>query len=329
MRETQAALACLVAVLVVASTTGTVGAQADAQPESPEEFVTALNDLRGSEALAEYPELDLARSQAVVEIQTGDEFTDGDRQRMRSLLNALQTFQSAYATASSAPVESVDTVDGAYESLRALEEAGGDSYATLGFVAVERFYGVQGERIYQRAQDASSTPAELRLLDAAVHAYERSGDATRYSELRLERDELRAEYEADVERHDELAADAAAFSESCEAACESPMALVTSSPLSTFSTYAGALGAHDAAVQSASIAEEHGLGDESEAASYREQLFDALVNAGIASVSLVLAYTLGMLGVAAVVVWRLSKWAADARAAANDRIVTPQEVENA
>jgi len=322
-------LTCLVAVLVVASTTGTVGAQADEQPESPEEFVTALNDLRGSEALTEYPELDLARSQAVVEIQTGEEFTDGDRQRMRSLLNALETFQSAYDAASANPVESVDAVDGAYESLQALEAAGGDSYSTLGFVAVERFYGVQGERIYERAQDASSTPAELRLLDAAVHAYERSGDAQRYSELRLERDELRAEYESDRERHDSLVADAAAFSEGCEAACESPVAVVTSSPLSTFSTYASALDAHDAAVESASIAEEHGLGEESEAASYRAELFDALVNAGVASVALVLAYALGMLAVGAVVLWRLSKWASDARDAASDRIVTPQEVENA
>lgn len=329
MRGNQAALTCLVAVLVVASTTGTVGAQEEAQPETPEEFVTALNDLRGSEALTEYPELDLARSQAVVEIQTGEAFTDADRQRMRNLLNALEAFQVAYANASSNPVESVDTVDAAYESLTALEENGGDSYATLGFVAVERFYGVQGERIYQAAQDASSTPEELRLLDAAVHAYERSGDAQRYSEIRLERDETRAEYENDLQRHDTLAADAAGFLETCEAACESPVALVTTSPMSTFSTYTSALGAHDAAAQSASIASEHGLGDESDAASYRDTAFDALVNAGIASASLVLAYALTMVGIAAAVVWRLSTWAEDARAAANDRIVTPQEVENA
>lgn len=327
MQGNQAVLACLVATVLVVSSTGVVGAQEDAQPETPEEFVTALNDLRGSEALAEYPELDLARSQAVVELQTSESFTDADRRRMRSLLNALQAFQRAYAAAD--PVESVAIVDDAYASLEALEDAGGDSYAALGFVAVERFYGVQGERVYESAQDASSTEAELRLLDAAVHAYERSGDAQRYSEIQVERDEKRTEYESDLERHDELSAEAAAFLESCGAACESPAALVTSSPLSSFSAYASALAAQEAAAEGAAIAAEHGLGADSDAASQRDATFDALVNAGIASVGLVLVYALAMIGVGAAAVWRLSKWAADANAAASDRIVAAQEVEHA
>lgn len=334
MRGTQTALVCLVAVLVVALAAGTVGAQEetaekDAQPETAEEFVTALNDLRGAEAFEEYPELELARSQAVVEIQTGDGFTDDDQRRMRNLLNALETFQTAHANASSNPVESVETANETYASLTELEENGGTSYATLGFVAIERFYGAQGERIYEEAQVVSSTSAELRLLDAAVLAYERSGDTQRYSEIHLEREETRTEYETDVERHDERSADAAAYLETCEEACESPVALVTDDPLSAFSAYAGALQAHDAASESASIANEHGLGEESDAAEYRNELSDALVNAAIASVALVAAYVLGMVGLATAVVWRLSAWADDTRAAANDRIVTPQEVEHA
>jgi hypothetical protein len=329
MRGTKPLLACLLAGLVVASATGPVSAQEATEPETPEEFVTALNDLRGSEALAAYPELDLARSQAVVEIQTSDSFTDDDRRRMGHLLNALEAFQRAYANASSNPVQSVETADGAYNSLTKLEAAGGDSYSALGFVAVERFYGTQGERLYQSAQNASSTSEELRLLDAAVHAYERSGNAQRYSEIRLERDELRAEYEQDVERHDELTAQAAGFLETCEAACESPRSLVSGSPLSTFSTYADALSAHDAATSAAAISNEHGLGAQSDAPGQRETAFTALRNAAIASVGLVVGYALAMVGLGYAIVWRLSDWAEDAQAAAADRIVTPQEVENA
>lgn len=331
MQRDRLLAAFLAGLLLVSAVAGHVSAQEtqeEQDPETPEEYVVALNDLRDSEVLAEYPELDLARSQAVVEIQTKESFDERERQRMEHLLNAIVAFDRAHAEAQEDPVESLDHADEAYESLERLEEAGGESYAALGFVALKRFYSVQGERIYEEAQTAESTPEELKLLDAAVHAYERSGDTDQFAEIQIERDELRTQYESDMERHDSLTADAAAFADDCGVSCEGTSALLVASPLSSFAEYTHALRSYEAATRAAAIADRHGVTDESPANTYQSTAFDGLVNAGAASAAIVLAYVLAMLAVAAVVVWRLSAWANDAQRAARDRIVTPLEVDD-
>ncbi|WP_430505587.1 hypothetical protein [Haloparvum sp. PAK95] len=319
--------ACLVGVLLMAAVAG--GAAAQSSPESPEEFIRALNDLRDSEALSEYAELDLARSRAVVETQTSDAFTQQDRTQMTNLLNALLAFERAYTTAQQDPVESLDHADEAYVALQQLEAAGGERYAAFGFVALDRFYAVQGERIYESAQTANSTPAELELLSAAVHAYNRSGDTDRYSEVKLERDQLRSQYESDMRRHDELVGDAAAFVDRCRVACEGVNTALLA-PVRSVTEYTLALRARESASEAASIAEKHGVATaDGRATEISDTAGNALIAAGIATVALVVAYAAAMVGVAGVLIWRLSIWAADAQAAARDRIVTPQEVENA
>lgn len=316
------AITCLVGLLVLATATGSVGAQEP--PETPEELATELNDLRDSEALAEYPELDLARSQAVVDLQTGDGVTDSEHERMEHLLIALYAFDRAHEEAEETPIESLEHADEAYAALESMEAAGGEQHASLGMVALERFYANQGERIYEATQDEESTADELELLDAAVHAYERSGDTDRYSEIQLERDERRTQYESDMERHDELVSEAAAYTGDCEAACDGVGTLLTTAPHSSFSEYAQALQSYEASAEAESIATEHGV-DESGAAEHRSTALDALVATGAMSAAFVFGYGFTMLGVTVVVMWRLSKWARDARYAARDRIVTPLE----
>lgn len=327
MVRTQLLIICLAAFILTAAGTG--GASAQASPETPEEFITGLNELRGSEALSQYPEFDLARGQAIVEVQTENNFTQQDRKQMTSLLNALIAFERAYATAEEDPVESLDHADEAYASLEELDQAGGERYAALGSVALERFYAVQGERVYEAAQEADSTPKELELLSAAVHAYERSGDTERYSEIQVERDQLRSQYGSDMQRHDELIGTAETFAADCQVTCEGVTAAVTH-PLRSITEYTLALRSYEAAVEAEAIAEEHGVtGTDNRAAELRETAGNALVTAGITSVITVFAYAISMIVLAGLIVQRLTIWAGDAQAAARDQILTPLEVDDA
>ncbi|WP_459877502.1 hypothetical protein [Halorubrum gandharaense] len=311
--------------LLALGASGAVGAQ-----ESPEDFVIELNDLRDSEALSEYPELDIARSQIVVEIQQGETFTDADRQRADLLLTALLAFERAYEISQSDPVASLDDADEAFAAIEQLDEAGEGTYAAFGYVALERFYELQGERIYDRSQEIDETPERIDMLSSSVHAYEQSGGSERYAEIQVERDNLRTEYDDDMERHDSLLDETDAYLDGCDTACEDVGAMMTEDPFSSFGAYEGAFDAHESAAEAERVAAEHGVADtSSDAATQREASFDALVTTAISSVVLGVVYTVILGAVGAVAFWRISKWGRDIKTAASDRIVTPLEVDDA
>ncbi|SDY79262.1 hypothetical protein [Halopenitus persicus] len=314
----------LLALTALAAT----GASAD--HGSADEYLNQLNDLRDTEALTEYTELDLARSQAVVELQTTEEFDGEMDARMHHLLNAILAFQEAYATAQDDPVASVDHADEAQRHLDQLSEAGGETYAGLGTVALERFYATQAEVLYEQAQQAESTPRRLELLNASVRAFDGAGESERFADAQLERDQLLAEYESDMQRHDALVSDANAYLEGCGAACEGPTDYVLSGPFGAVSEYTAAMSAHGDASEAAAIAEEHGLSeDASGAAQLESRAFTAMVSAGAASAILAFLYAGLFVAVAAGVVWRISVWGSDVHTSALDEIVTPLEVDDA
>ncbi|WP_280536570.1 hypothetical protein [Halopenitus sp. POP-27] len=314
--------------LLALSSLAVTGASAD--HGSAGEYLTQLNDLRNAEALTEYTELDLARSQAVVELQTAAEFDSSMDTRMHHLLNAILAFQEAYADAEENPIESVDHATEAQSHLNQLSDAGGEEYAGLGTVALERFYATQGETLYEQAQAAESTPRRLELLNASVRAFDGAGESERFADAQLERDQLLAEYESDMNRHDELVGDANTYLDGCGAACEGTTDYVLSGPFGAISEYTAAMSAHGDASEAAAIAEEHGLdGDTSEAAALESRAFTAMVSAGVASAILAFFYAGVFIAVAAGVIWRISVWARDLHTSALDELVTPLEVDDA
>lgn len=319
--------AVVVAAVLVSAVAGSAGAQSDT-PESADELLNELNDLRESEALSAFTEFDLARSQAVVELQTGDDITDDERERMQQLLLALQSFETAFELSAEDPVESLEHADQTATHLEALSESGGDSYAALGTVALERFYAAQADELYDRAQRADATDERLELLAAAADAYEGAGQADRYSEVQIEHDELESRYVSDMDRHDELIEEGAAYAADCGAACEGVGVYLSTFPVAEFGEYPAAMNAHESATEAERLAAEHGVEDRSEAAPLAEATLTGMTATAVASVVTVVAYALLAIAAGWVVLWRLSRWARDVRAAARAEIVAPLEVDN-
>lgn len=303
---------------------------ATAQPTSADEYLNELNNKRDSEALNQYTELDLARSQAVVELQTQEEFDERTRRQMHHLLNAIIAFEQAYEVAQEDPKASLEHADEASMHLEELAAAGGTQYSGFGTVALERFYANQGEKLYEEAQQEEATPDRIVLLRAATHAFDRAGEADRYTDTQIEHDELSTQYERDRERHDELVTNANSYLNNCEAACQGVTEYLQSSPFGVVDEYTSALDAYESATEASEIAAEHGLNENSNsaAADLKSETFSAIVTTAIASAILAFLYAGLFIILAAVLIWRLSVWAEDIRKVDLEQIVSPLEVDN-
>jgi hypothetical protein len=303
-------------------------ARTDADPTTADEFLATFRALDGSEALERYTELEAIRSQASVAVQSG-EFGEAERRRMDGVLDVLRSFERAYAAAENGtPGEALRRANETERALRTLESAGGDRYAALASVALDRFHGNLGTSLEDAAESSNaSTPERIALYDRAATAYRRGGNTQAFSRMTVQRDRLREEFAADRDRLNESAAVALGFVEGCDATCENPIAAVRSRPLESFSRYTEARRAAGAASTARAVASEHELSDRrDELATAVRSTSRSVGTFAIASTVVVGGYVLAAALVATVVALRLRLWAAAVAAAETKNVVAPVEV---
>lgn len=315
-----------VCLLLVVGTVPVGATQTDA--ETADEFLTELRQYEDSPALSTYSELEVMRGQAVTNVQTG-EFTEADREQMAAVVTVLEEFTAAYGAArNDSTDESLERADATSQAIERLEEAGGDSYATLARLGLERFYQQRGEVLYERSREATNTSAELDDLESAAAAFEAAGASQRYSAVSAEASRVRAIYESDRERMDSALSAAGAFVDDCGDACGSPVAAITTLGPGVFGTYIDARSATADADVAAQLAEKHGLEAESERANtLATATSDALFSLSLAATILSLAYALLVGLVAAAFGWRIATWADDVDGSKVGRIVPRDPVE--
>lgn len=310
-----------------APTAGVTTATA-AEPDNADEVLAALQEYEGVPALSAYSELEVMRGQAVTAVQSG-EFTDDDLERMRALLTVLDRFQAAYSAAENGSTDrSFTMANRTSEATERLEAAGGESYATLARLSLERFYRQQGERLYERSRATTNTSVQLRYLDLSATAFQAAGASGRYSTASARESRIRATYEAERARMQESLAGATAFVDSCGDACASPVAAATTLGPGVFGTYVDARTAARDATLAARLAEKHGLTTTSQrASSLSASTADALLALSIAAAAIALLYALVVALPAAALAWRLATWAEDIDGSNVGRIVPQASVE--
>lgn len=282
------------------------------QPETQSEYLDSFRSLNGTDAFAQYQELEVIRSQAVLEVQVG-EFTDSKRNRMQHVLDALVTFRSAVrARENGSNVESLELgneTDEITDSL--LEMEGGQQYAVLADLALDRFFERNGQAFLERAEGIERTPDRLAVLQQSATAFRQAGAADRFSQIALRIETTKQQYRSDVDEMNESAATTGEFLSACDG-CDSPDSILLTHQTGMFELYAQSLSADTAAQRGSELAERHALSDRSEQfnsqaatiSEYRQTL--ALTSAGaIVGFSVVVAL------VGALVTWRLMRWRRD------------------
>ncbi|SHG93123.1 hypothetical protein [Halobaculum gomorrense] len=315
-----------VCLLLVVGSVPVGATQTDA--ETADEFLTALRQYEDSEALSTYSEFEVMRGQAVTAVQTG-EFTDADRERMTAVVAVLENFTAAYRTAqNNSTGQGLRLADATAQAIDRLEAAGGDNYATLARLGLERFYRQRGETLYERARGATNTSAQLDYLESAAAAFKAAGASGRYSAVSAEASRVRAIFESDRERMNSALSAAGSFVDACGEACASPVAAITTLGPGVFGTYVDARSAAAQAAVAARLAEKHGLERASERANtLASSTSDALFALSLAATVLALAYAVLVGLVAAAFGWRVATWAEDVDGSKVGQIVPRAPVE--
>jgi hypothetical protein len=287
-------------------------------PDSASAYLTAFRDLNGTAAYTSYSEFEIIRSQAVFAVQIGN-FTETKAERMALVLDLLQTFDSAYSHQQAG--EYGDAIDAANETnavssqLRTVE--GGEQYAVLSAVALERFYDRTGRSLQSTAESESVTPDRITTLRRAALAYQRAGATDRYSQVLLRVDSTEQTYQTDVSEMNTSAASASAFVDSCTD-CDSVTGALTTYGFSVFPKYREAQSAAAKAETAISLAEKHGLSSRASAlTTVQSNLGSVQTTLALASAALIVGYTTVLGLVCSLIAWRLTVWKRDLEAAAH------------
>ncbi|MFB6126925.1 MAG: hypothetical protein ABEJ79_06500 [Halolamina sp.] len=311
-----------------AATATTATATTAVPPPTADELLTRLQSFEEEPALSEYSELEVMRSQAVSTVQVGNASL-AERRRIAGIVTVLSEFVEAYELAAAGDrIESLEAANETQTAIDSVREAGGDQYARLAQVALERFYRDQGDELYQRGQESTNTTAKLELYGAAREAYEAGGADRRLAEITVVSQELRAEFAVDSRRLSGALANASAFVADCGDGCDGPLAALAALGPNVFAAYTDARRAHAAARQAQRLSDKHGLTARSErAATLVDESGTALGSFAVASVLLALGYGGAVALVGAVVSHRLATWALEVEGARVGRIVPQATVE--
>jgi hypothetical protein len=301
----------------------------ETQPETASEFLRAFQSIQGEQTLETYSELSVVRSQATVEVQTG-EFSEAERRRMQAVLEALRSFVDAQQHVDDGSLtDALDTANATQASIDRLQGLeGGGRYSALLGVALDRFYEQIGSQFRDTAESASSTPAQVEALTIAATAYRRAGESRLFSRLSVRRDRIRAEYRTDLSRLTVAADDAESFTATCDESCLAPQAAVQSLGLSTFDRYVAAKRAQASARTALALSREHGLSTRSDRLSgVVDTTATATQALAIASGVLLVGYAL----IVALIGWLFARqvraWAGVAAVTGLRRSVAPSEVQ--
>lgn len=318
----------LAAAVALVATLGTVAAQsAEEEPETPEEFLTTFQELSGTEAFDEYSEFEAIRSQAIQDVQVG-EFTPAKEQRLRTVLDALELFAEAYDAEQAGSYE--QAVDLANETRGAnaelLDVAGGEQYALLSEIALDRFYEQAAQTLLEQAEGIERTPDRLDELRLAATAYNEAGATDRFADVQLRADQTAQRYQDDREQLNDSAAQLETFVDRCDT-CGSVEESLTANPLGVFGLYGDSLSALSAGDEALDLADQHGLSAvESDVAETRERAESVQQTLLFASVTAIVGYSVVLGSVVAIVTWRLMLWKRDLVASQQGDVVLMGEM---
>lgn len=281
-------------------------------PETPEEYLQTFREMEGSSAYGNYSEFELVRSQAVQDVQVG-EFTDAKEERMEHVYLLLVSFERAYASQTNGShdeaLEHAHRTRELTEQLRSIE--GGEPYALSAELALDRFYEQTGQELLNDAEQATTTPDRITLLNQSSVAYDRAGAADRFAEIEARLSRLEQNFASDRERMEEQDDRMSTFLDSCTE-CGSVVGVLSSHNVGVFSKYPRSLSAERASGEAISIAAQHGLDEEQSSLEERQATVQSYrQNLALVAGSFVLTFSLVVGLLAAVVTWRLMLWRRD------------------
>ncbi|MBX0325233.1 hypothetical protein EGH21_19590 [Halomicroarcula sp. F13] len=300
------------------SQTTTFAQTNESQPDSASAYLATFRGLNGTAAYTTYSEFEVIRSQAVLAVQIGN-FTETEAERMRLVLNLLQTFQTAYGRQQAgeygAAIEAANDTSKISQQLRAVE--GGERYAVLAEVALERFYARTGQALQSAAESESVTRERIETLRRAALAYQRAGATDRYSQVLIRVESSEQSYRADVSSMNESAAAASSFVNGCSN-CGGLVTALTGYGFGVFPKYRAAQEATRETDGALALAEQHGLSARAQAlADLRSSVEDTRSTLALASATLIVGYTVILGLFCSLIAWRLVVWQRDLEAAAH------------
>lgn len=300
----------LAAVLVVATvaTVPLFGGTAAAQEESANDYFETFRGMEGTEAYAEYDELETVRTFAVSQTQvTGDLSTD-ERAEFEAVAGTLRAFDRAYVRAEDGEYEaSLAAAENVSEHFDDLEQYD-QTQATLAGLALTRFYERLGDGLYEEADAVNRTPDRIERLEMTATAYERADMPDEAAQFRVQAEQLTAEYERDRETIATARNTTATFVEDC-ADCADVQAAISANGLETFAAYEEARATDRQIRDARDRAAVHGLADrEEELAAMVDEVSETRTTLAIASSAVLVGYgvVVGLLGT--IVVGRLFVW---------------------
>lgn len=320
----------LVLSTAVVPATGSPTETSQNNPESPEEYLATFESLDGTAALDAYSEFEVVRSQAIQDVQIG-EFTDETAQRMARILELLERFDETYQAEQDSSYE--NALDLANETreinkkLRTVE--GGEQYALLSDIALDRFYGQVAQELLNQAEGIERTPDRVDVLSQAATAYNEAGEVDQFADVQLRVDQTQQRFETDSEQLNASTEILDEFVTSCTD-CGSVEEVIMSDTLSVFSLYGDSQAALAAGAEASELADRHGLdsveteleGTHQTAEEYQRTLI-------FASAAIVMTYSAVLALVVALVTWRLMLWKRDFVASQRGDVVLMGEMLNA
>ena len=312
----------------VGGASATVDGTAATAPETADEYLAAFQGMEGVRAFEQYTQFETIRSLAVSKLQVV-EFDDATAREMNTTLTLLRSFRTAYGAAQNGSTDaSLAAANRTLSSVSALREQG-LTYAPLAEIALSRFYETRGDEFLQAATNASSTPAQIEQLRLASVTFERAGASQKFSDVNLRYQQVRSEYQRDVETMNASASTADAFRSTCSS-CSSVQAALTSSGLSTFDRYLRTGSTLSALREAESLAGKHGLDDrQASFAATREEVAATRTRLAAASAVLLVGYGLVLALLAMLVAHRLVAWSETVEASQVGEIVMLEEVNDA
>jgi hypothetical protein len=305
-----------------------VSVDASTPPETADEYLATFQSMADVRAFEQYTQFETIRSLAISKLQVVD-FDDATAREMNTTLTLLRSFRTAYGAAQNGSTDaSLAAANRTLSSVSALQEQG-LTYAPLAEIALSRFYETRGDEFLQAATNASSTPEQIEQLQLASVTFERAGASQKFSNVNLRYQQVRSEYQRDVEIMNASASTADGFLSTCSS-CSSVQAAITSSGVETFDRYLQTASTLAALREAESLAAKHGLEERDRSfAATREEVAATRTTLAAASVALLVGYGLVLALLAMLVAHRLVSWNETVEASQVGEIVVLEEVHDA
>ena len=231
------------------------------EPNTSDEYLSAFQSLQGEPAFSAYNELEVIRTQAAVEVQTGS-FERPKRNQMELVLRFLERFRTAYDAAEAGDqAKAFARANETAATLNRLAETQAGSYAVLGRVALDRFYRQMGARTIESANKTTYKPEKIALIRRGASAYRRGGAQAEAAVHAARAEMMTSTYRDDLAEINESTAIATKFHENCGQSCTSPIALVRTHGLGVFNLYQSARETNRRVAVAINLADQHSLAD--------------------------------------------------------------------